>query len=81
MTTTKTLMLGAAVALSMSAGAAMAQDAGPATDYWGQKNLDALNRQSATMTNTSDVSHARSFWLHSDPVQNTGILGGDGAGG
>jgi hypothetical protein len=77
----KTLILTAfAAALSLGAGAAMADGADPANDYWGAKNREMISHQAAPRI--SSVGDYHSFLLRATPVQNdAGTVGGDGAGG
>jgi hypothetical protein len=77
----KTLILTAfAAALSLGAGAAMADGADPANDYWGAKNLEMISRQPAPRTNSTGDYH--SFRVRVAPVQSdAGTVGGDGSGG
>ena len=77
----KTLILTAfAAALSLGVGAAMADGADPANDYWGAKNIEMISRQAAPQA--SSVGNYRSFLLHATPTHNdAGTVGGDGAGG
>ena len=77
----KSLILAAVTALSLSAGAAMAQESpsGGVPDYQAGKTLEWLSRHAAPQTANGDIS--RSFVVHSNPVQDTPSLPGLAGGG
>jgi len=76
-TMNKTLILAAVTAISLTAGAAMAQETGAVIDYWGQKNVEMLSRQAAPAVQSSGT--LRSFVAHSQPtLEAPGLAGGGG---
>ena len=62
----KTLILAAVTAITLSAGAAMAQETGAVIDYWGQRNVEMLQRQAAPHVQSSGSLH--SFVVQSHPA-------------
>jgi hypothetical protein len=69
---TKSLIIAAFAALSLTAGAAMAQDgpSGPAQDYQATKTFQWTSRQSQPHANI--VGNYGSFLFHAVPVQSNG---------
>ena len=85
MKTMKTLTLAGVTALSLGAGSAMAQESpsGGFPDYWGQRNLQAINAQAQApkASRTGGLLHTFRFQAHpaqDDPNQMQSLMGGGG---
>ena len=83
MKTMKTLMLAAATVLSVSAGAAMAQEAGSVTDYWAESNGTAVKSGAVTSVASQTSAGIGTFRSQASPAHEGVhvIVGGEGSGG
>ena len=82
MKTVQSLTIAAAAVLSLGIGTAMADGPSTPSDYWGERNLEAITRQAVPQPVSNSISGFHSYWLHATPMHaDGGTVGGDGAGG